>query len=497
MPSSTLPSTRTGPATTTQSLSQDFSSIARAALARTEEGQRVFYPIAALWDSYLQSEDVRKLPAHLRKPLARLCKEVASIAHEHFEAYIKGIQTRPTKSSTVAPIPPAPAPSTTASTPPAAVCPATSYASITAASPPPRPPQARKQQTTTEKAPKARPDTRLFLRLGPNHPAREAGSFALLTALKSTLGAHAHLLKEALEVPSGFALCTDSLEALTALEKHSDLIAATVEDCQVERQHPWITYRIDNIPRTVRLLDPLHQLQNRLVTDQILREAVLDFCGQFPVRATETRSSSEQGLFNTSWSLHFLADAHKALPRSLRILGTTAHAHPVTRKQKTVQCIRCYQWHNSRSCLRPQRCRICGSSKHIEELHPPSCAATPPHQCPAKCLHCGGPHPSDELSCPLRPVPLHPKTGPQKDALLRAGKAARSRAVADAKCCKTAVTDTVMGNQSSPPPETPGTPKTPTRNRTQSPLQAPPTNLAPRFFAPESSNRFSTLNYDV
>jgi hypothetical protein len=121
MPPSTLPSARTGPATTTQSLSQDFSSIARAALARTEEGQRVFYPIAALWDSYLQSEDVRKLPAHLRKPLARLCKEVTSIAHEHFEAYIKGIQTRPTKSSPVAPTPPAPAPSTTASTPPAAV----------------------------------------------------------------------------------------------------------------------------------------------------------------------------------------------------------------------------------------------------------------------------------------------------------------------------------------------------------------------------------------
>jgi hypothetical protein len=90
----------------------------------------------------------------------------------------------------------------------------------------------------TAKALKTRPDTRLFLRLGPNHPAREAGSFALFTALKSALGAHAHLLREALEVPLGFALYTNSLKALMALEKHSKLIAASVINCQVKRQCP-------------------------------------------------------------------------------------------------------------------------------------------------------------------------------------------------------------------------------------------------------------------
>jgi hypothetical protein len=47
----------------------------------------------------MQTNAVRKLLAHLHKPLAKLCKEVASITHEHFKAYIKGIQTRPTKAS--------------------------------------------------------------------------------------------------------------------------------------------------------------------------------------------------------------------------------------------------------------------------------------------------------------------------------------------------------------------------------------------------------------
>jgi hypothetical protein len=82
----------------------------------------------------------------------------------------------------------------------------------------------------TAKAPKTWLDTCLFLRLGPNHLAHKAGSFALLTALKSALRAHAYLLREALEVPLGFALYTNSLKALIALEKHSKLIVVFIEN---------------------------------------------------------------------------------------------------------------------------------------------------------------------------------------------------------------------------------------------------------------------------
>jgi hypothetical protein len=49
-------------------------------------------------------------------------------------------------------------------------------------------------------------------------------------ALKSTLGAHAYLLKKALEVSLGFALYTNFLEALIALEKYSNLIAVTIKN---------------------------------------------------------------------------------------------------------------------------------------------------------------------------------------------------------------------------------------------------------------------------
>jgi len=82
----------------------------------------------------------------------------------------------------------------------------------------------------TEKALKARLDTRLFLRLGLNYLACEAGSFILLIALKSTLRAHVYLLKEVLEVPLGFTLYTNSLEALITLKKYFNLIIAFIKD---------------------------------------------------------------------------------------------------------------------------------------------------------------------------------------------------------------------------------------------------------------------------
>jgi hypothetical protein len=83
----------------------------------------------------------------------------------------------------------------------------------------------------TAKALKIQLNTHLFLRLGLNHLAREAGSFALLITLKSTLRAHAHLLKEALEVPSSFAFYINSLKAFITLEKHSKLIVTFIKNC--------------------------------------------------------------------------------------------------------------------------------------------------------------------------------------------------------------------------------------------------------------------------
>ena len=76
-------------------LSKALKDAVQAASTRAEEGQRIFGPIATLWDDYQQSDTVRKLPSQLRKPLLALCQEISRTATVHFNAYIKG--TRPTQ----------------------------------------------------------------------------------------------------------------------------------------------------------------------------------------------------------------------------------------------------------------------------------------------------------------------------------------------------------------------------------------------------------------
>lgn len=484
MASSTLPN----PGLSPNSLAHNLTHLVKAAEVRSADAQRVFYPIANLWDAYLESDEARKLPTHLRKPLAKLCTEITALTNRHFESYIRGSY------GTEAAIPAA----TTPSSPPQTLSPASeapttpsSYASVIASAPttaiatkPALQKKQQKQQKPTAKP--TRPDTRLFVRMNLTHPARAAGSFAILTGLKKALGTDAPLLKEVLAIPSGYALCTSSSQDLAGLTQHSTLIANTLSNCRVERPQPWVTYRLENVPRSVRLLDPLSQVQNHEVTDEILRSAVQDYTGQQPIQSAETRPSKESGLFNTSWTVHFLADGHRTLHRSLRILGTVVQTREVKSKPRTVQCTRCYQWHNSRTCSRPQLCNICGSQGHAAVAHTPSCHAIGPHECPPKCLHCKGPHLADDLSCPLRPVPLRPKTKPEIATILTASKAARKRAIVASNCVHTPSPDVVMASSR---------PVTPTQPPVRAVI-APPTLTSSRFHNPESPNFFSPLNED-
>ena len=110
----------------------------------------------------------------------------------------------------------------------------------------------------------------------------------------------------------------------------------------------------------------------------------------------------------------------------------------------TVQCSRCWNWHNARCCARPPKCRLCGSSEHLEEGHHNGCVTPSPHQCPPRCLHCHGPHPADSPTCPLRPV--------QGRTTLTKGQKLEIR-----KSCSAALSQArlEMGCQTQPPPSSP------------------------------------------
>ncbi len=67
-----------------------LANVVERATERATDGQRIFSPVAALWDEYTKSEAVPALPQRLHQPLIRLYKEVSILATRHFNAYIKG-----------------------------------------------------------------------------------------------------------------------------------------------------------------------------------------------------------------------------------------------------------------------------------------------------------------------------------------------------------------------------------------------------------------------
>ena len=79
-------------------LSQVLTDVVKTTTEQAAEGQTLFAPIAAIWDDYLQSDTVRKLPVRLCKLLEALCKEISQTATIHFDSYIKGIHPAKTTS---------------------------------------------------------------------------------------------------------------------------------------------------------------------------------------------------------------------------------------------------------------------------------------------------------------------------------------------------------------------------------------------------------------
>jgi hypothetical protein len=265
----------------------------------------------------------------------------------------------------------------------------------------------------------------------------------------------------------------------------------------VERQPNWTSYRLINIPRTVNTINGLGQITSNQVTDAILAEAIRIIANQSLARAVETKDSAQKNLYNTSWIASFPTEGHSPLPRNLRILGAAVIVAVIKTKQKTVQYIRCYQWHNARNCIRPQHCRICGSKQHQETEHSTRYTTPGQHICPARCLHCGGPHIADNMSCPLRPTHRGPKTRSEKKAILETSKLARIRACTAANCSRKPLSDPVILttdiNGQTQMEILPTTPRTPTRNPPQT-IAITPSNARP---LPTGLNRFSPLVFNA
>lgn len=114
------------------------------------------------------------------------------------------------------------------------------------------------------------------------------------------------------------------------------------------------------------------------------------------------------------------------------LFGRRAFFKRLPKVSTVTQCSKCWMWHNLRNCGKNQRCRLCGTTKHSEAFHPRCIRHS---QCKLKCIHCSGPHASDDTTCQLRPKAsgAHPSTE-NKRAIRQAWNETRIRREEDSPC---------------------------------------------------------------
>ena len=293
-------------------------------------------------------------------------------------------------------------------------------------------------------------------------------------------------------------------------------------NCVVERDTRWISYRITNVPRTIGRISPSNDYTLVPVDAEAITLAVTEAIGFAPISVSETpASSANPNMSSSSWFVNFPEGSNVTLPRQLRLFGITTNARHLPRKMTTAQCNRCWDWHNTRSCARPPRCRLCGSTEHPEEKHSNRCAAPLPHQCPPRCLHCHGPHPADTPECPLRPSPTSPaRTKTQQLGIRNSCSTALALARSEKGCITldpslqaTTSLETDFQDQMAvdnlPSPFQAATPPPPMAHQASQPMTSPFRTITPpppppltgppstqrsvRFASPQPQNRYQIL----
>jgi hypothetical protein len=473
-------------------LLETLQAVTTAATTRAEEASLLFSNVASLLNVQLHGEPAKAIPLYLRKSFYAFCQDISTVAERHFESHARG-SPRPPLPYTSLPKPNAqdtPPTSTASTTPPSPLVEETTshvtYASVTR-KPPPTAPRA-SQQPKQKATPKTRPpDNRLFVRLPENHVLRTVSPYSIQNDLNKALGTK--LVKEIQTTRTGFALCPLSPEteaSLTALIPKITALFCEKGPCVVEKATNLVSYRIASIPRSFQGYENGQVTQIR-VTAEHLSLALTDELNESPVQITETRHSNEASYtFSSTWIARFPSEA-APLPRSLLLLGARASIKLLPKKVAVVQCNRCWMWHNERSCARLARCRLCGSTTHIESEH--TLCSPIAHPCPPRCFHCHGPHPSDSLECLLRPKPNQTALTKQQKAQIRQSCSAAFLRMKAANCTSL-VTPTPSPHAmevEAPPKDTPTRPSTPPASQD---LTFPPTtSQGSRYSIPSPSEQ--------
>ena len=258
------------------------------------------------------------------------------------------------------------------------------FAKVAAANPPPPTTAMKSSSATQKKAPAANKkakDSRIFIRIPADSPAREHSPWALRGKLNSLF--QKDLFREVRTTPTGFAIFPRSDEGAKALVENIAKIAAALGQCQVERAADQYAYIVPRVPTRLRGMNG----EGISLTQQIAADEVTHVTGLKPVRLILLPSRESDPTVRP-----VLVVLPKAAP-AFRLFGCSGSAEPKKDKAKVAQCANCWGFHDSRSCSGSRRCVNCAGD----------CPAETPCANHTVCRNCSGPHKADTTSCPLRP----------------------------------------------------------------------------------------------
>ena len=253
-----------------------------------------------------------------------------------------------------------------------------------------------KAQAAPSKAASTPP--RLFARLPTEHKARASNPYATLHKLRTELpGNMGGMIKEVRAVASGIAIVPQTEWGSASLLQAKAEISKILDGVPVEQEQKWQSYIIPNVTRSY--VDYTGKVQT--IHDQQMEDEIVTQIGFKVEKAHWAKSAA--GTEAGTVILAVQESSAGRVPAWISLFGTRRPIIRKSDKPRVSQCQNCWGYHNQKSCGRKPRCRLCGSKEHTEAGHTHDGPKSSDCNCPDRCTNCRGPHPANDLGCPLRP----------------------------------------------------------------------------------------------
>lgn len=257
-------------------------------------------------------------------------------------------------------------------------------------------------------------DRRVMIRLRIGHPARQLDDYAIREKIRSVVP-DPTLVQDLWKANSGITVLAPTPAKGASLIQHSKPISVALDATRVGIQQDWTTFVVGLISKQLQTDTVIHIDINHI------RAEIASFVDTTHICHLKWTNKSLQSL--TKGYVRVLVPSTKApsFPTHLRLFGRPALVNRIKRKISIPVCVRCYGYHNTRTCARPLRCLGCGAL-----CHDGACTT------PTRCLNCLRPHPATDLNCFARPKLEHGiirrLTHTQKRAVRSAGSRAYAKA---------------------------------------------------------------------